>query len=719
MAILAGLLLGAALVVLLFARGKAPFVEREEYRPLATDAEIEEWTGELKRRGIPWTRVPDPPGVGPVVRERYWLSRAVYAMEVRRRGRRVVVEIHGVDVQTMGGGWASFGEGTITGDPTSFAGAEARIAWSCMGIRFRASSDGLAKLSFSEDGSRVAAVYFSWEAPELIAKAYGERIRDSSLPRPPYGSYRGQIPVTEALPRHAPEDVVKVAGRVVSTEGVPIADALVQLKGRNRTRIHADEQGRFHFDFRGRDAPWGQAICAGAVGYRNGEAALFTGDPTDDVVVELAPVDLSDHPSYAWVNPDPTHDPDDAMSCGTCHSWQYTEWLGSRHARSADHGHVSFERDRMRQEAPDAPDDCAGCHQPAFAASTGRGDYAPRGPMAGNHCDFCHKLRHTEDVGKPGVLGSLALARPDPSLLDRPGAIQHVFGASPDVTYAYMGASYDPYVSTSWLCAGCHQGGGLAGRPKVDTFEEWRAWASTREDERFRECQDCHMPTGTTVAAEGWKVGQFAWDALHREPSGLHSHAFPGITRALVRPALSVEVAKAWDEATGSWAVDVSVASKDVGHKVPTGTWTKHVLVGVWARQGDAWLVAAEGPRAVVDPSLPAPAAPLEGGDWRNAPGIVLGVFRKGGPAASGGAPASFWAPPAETDVEDTRLSPGETRTFRVRFSPRASGRGEPPTVEVRVLHRRGAIGSGPERTPWPLRPADPAPQVEWIRVTR
>src|SRR5262245_8055923 len=120
--------------------GGGEFEEREEYRAHATTAEVSEWTAELARRGLPWTRVPDPPGEGPVVREKYWLSRAVYEMEVRRRGSRLVVEIHGVDVQTMGGGWAAFGEGTITGDPSSFAGAEARITWSCLGIRFRAAS---------------------------------------------------------------------------------------------------------------------------------------------------------------------------------------------------------------------------------------------------------------------------------------------------------------------------------------------------------------------------------------------------------------------------------------------------------------------------------------------------------------------------------------------------------------------------------------------------
>src|SRR5439155_196216 len=138
-AVAAGLLLGCAVAAGLFACDKG-FVEREEYRPHATGAEVAEWQAEWDRRAKPHAAVPDPPGEGPVVSARYWLSRAVYEMEIRRRGGRAVVNIHGIDVQVMGGGWTAFGEGTITGEPSSFRGAEARIHWSCLGIRYRSAS---------------------------------------------------------------------------------------------------------------------------------------------------------------------------------------------------------------------------------------------------------------------------------------------------------------------------------------------------------------------------------------------------------------------------------------------------------------------------------------------------------------------------------------------------------------------------------------------------
>jgi hypothetical protein len=711
-----GALAGAGIAAALFARvGR----ERVVARPLAPAEEVAVWDEEGARRSPRLAEFPDPPGDGPVIRAQYRVSLPAYEMEVRRRGHRLTLGIRGTDVQVAGGAWIAFGEGRIDGGrDDAFGGSVARIAWSCVGLRFRTSSDGVARILFSPDGTTLTVHYLQGqeallvESPDTYVKAEGVLSRG---PRPPYGAILGQVPFTARMRAHASDARVVVTGRVVTTEGAAVPDALVQLKGVDATRVHADDEGRFSLEFRGAAAPRSQSICAGAAGHRNGETVLFTGDPTTGVEVELAPVPPGDHAGYAWVHPAPDRDPDDAQACGTCHSWQYTEWLGSRHARAADNGQVRHERDRMRRAAPEAPDDCVACHQPALAATQGAVPYAPRGVLAGNHCDFCHKIRHVEDVGKPGVLGSLALARPDPARRERPGDLHVVFGPAADVTFAYMGASWNPLFASSWLCAGCHQGGGLPGRAKVDTFEEWRAWAADREDERFRSCQDCHMPGGTTVREDGGRVDQIAWDALHRAPQAVHAHSFPGTGASFARDALRVEVEKRLDPATGTWEVEVAVTNVGAGHRVPTGTWTKHVAIGVWARRGDRWLLAKDGERAVLGARAPADEA-LAGGDWRGPPGALLGVFRRGKEEE----PASFWDPPTPADTVDTRLAPDETRTIRARFVdvPGAPA-GDPPVVEVRAVHRRGAIGSGHAGTPWEPRPNDAPPEVEWWRIER
>jgi hypothetical protein len=718
-----GCAIGLPLAILLL-RPHEPFRERVVTRPLAEKAEVVAWNEMGARRGKRLEEFPDPPGDGRVVSAKYWVSLPAYDMEIRRRGARVTLGIRGTDVQTAGGPWIAFAEGTITGDPESFRGAQARIVWSCVGLRHRGSADGVGRLVFSRDATELEAIYLQgYEALQVpladtYVKAYGRLMRGE---KPPYGAIRGQIPYTSPLARLDREAKLVVTGRVVTPEGGVVPDALVQLKGVDRTRVYADENGRFRLEMLGRDAPWTQSIGAGAIGYRNGETVLFTGDPTDDVVVELASIDMTDHPAYPWIHPAPDRDLDDVQACGTCHSWQYTEWLDSRHARMAEHGHVLYERERMRVRAPDAPDDCAACHQPAWAATTGRGEYEPRGVLASNHCDFCHKIRHVESAGSPlgargpGALGNIVLARPDPALRDRPGDIHRVFGPAPDVSYALMGASYNPMLSTSLVCAGCHQGGGVAGRPKIDTFEEWRSWASDRENETFRSCQDCHMPGSAVRTETGTNVDLFAWESLHRSPAAVHSHAFPGATASLARPALQVEVEKRFDAARGRWIVVVRVTNTGAGHRIPTGTWSKHVAIGVWARQGAAWLAADGGERVPLVGASAAPPGPLVGGDWRNPPGTLLGVTRKGGD----GRPADFYDPPATEETLDTRLLPGETRTIEARFVPAGEAAGPAPEVEVRVIHRRGAIGAGPEETPWELRPYDPAPQTEWTRIVR
>lgn len=713
---LAGLTLAG--VLLWRTRGPEAFVERVVTRPMAKPEDAAAWLEERDRRGRPLDEIPDPPGAGALVSATYWLSLPPYRMEIRRRGRRCTLGIHGVDAQTDGGGWTAFAEGSIDADPGSFRGAVARLSWWCIGLRNRRSSMGAARLTFSSDGRAVDAVYL--QGAEALAiptgdtyvKAYG-RLDDGRTPA--YGELRGQIPYTRAMKRHAGDARIRVTGVVRARDGAPIRDAAVQLQGIDRTRVHSDEAGRFQLEFAGRDAPWSQSICAGAPGFRNGETVLFTGDPGDGLVVELEPIDLDDHPAYRWIHPAPDKDPDDAQACGTCHAWQYAEWQGSRHGRMAENGHVIFERARMLRAGAAAPDDCAACHQPAYAAASGRGDYVPRGMAASNHCDFCHKIRHTADVRAPGVFGSLVLARPDPAVRDRPGDIHRVFGTAPDVTYAYMGASYSPYLGTSFLCAGCHQGGGAPGRPKIDTFEEWRRWAATREDERFRSCQDCHMPGGRTKNVDGKRFDLFAWETLHRTPAAVHAHDFQGTGTAFAKDALDVQVTKRFTRGDRRLPVTVSVTNRGAGHSIPTGTSTKHVALGVWARAGDRWLVAAPAsPRAMLGDDA-APGEALSAGDWRNPPGLVLGVFDR----TNGRLASDFWAPPAASDVDDRRLEPEATRTFEVVFDLPPDAPDVEPVVEVRVIHRRRPLARGPESIPYEPRPYDAAPELLWSRIVR
>jgi hypothetical protein len=713
-----GLLAGAgALHWLLAPDGTSGgFAEREEFFPRASAADVATWREQLEARAGRWRDVPDPPGAGRLVVARYWLSRAVYDMEVRRRGSRFVVAIGGVDPQFMGGGWTAVGEGRISGEAHGFRDAVATFTWSCLSVRYRHMSDGVGRIRFAPDGDTVAAVYMAWESPTTWAKAYGRRQVEGER-RPPYAALRGQIPYTPAMARLADDAEVTVHVEVVDERGAALDGALVQLKATEDVRTLSTGGGRATLRFAGRRAPFAQVITAGLPGHRNAETAFFAEDTERHGRIVLARLPTEDHPTYSWNRAAGSEHPDDLMACGTCHEWHFTEWHASRHGRSADNGHVTYERQRMLEARPDAPDDCVGCHQPALAVSSPDARWKPRGPLAGNHCDVCHKIADVLDVRESGVLGALRVLRPDPASGERPGGIHHVFGPLADSTFAYMGASYSPLFGESRLCAGCHQGGGRwrdGSPPKIDTYEEWRAWVADKEGEAAKQCQDCHMPGASTLSSDGKLIDQLAWDGLHRPASQVHSHRFDAVDAQFASSGFQLDVEKSRDTASGDWIVRVAMTNSGAGHKIPTGSWSKQVVVGVWAATAEGPLACVGGARAWLDPR--SDETRLVAGDWRNPAGFVLGM--RAASDAEGRRPTpDFWQPWPPDQVVDTRLAPGERRSVACRFE--ATPEGVEPVVDVRVLHRRAWLPRGAAGVPWTIEPYDPAPETLWRRVIR
>jgi len=720
--------LGCAALVLVLGLREPTFEEVEALRPLAPAARRRAWQADLVRRAAPWLEVPDPPGRGAVVIERYWLSHWSYELEVRRRGRRFVVAMSGVAPTLGGGPWAAVGDGRIEAPGPGFAGATATFCWSCLGARYRHASGGVGRLVFDADGEGVVATYLASESPTLWAKAYGRRVQPGEARPPPFGSLRGQIPCTPIMARLDAQARYRVRVRVSDEAGHAIAFAQVQLKGHGETRRQTDASGRGQIEFRGADMPRAPVLAAGADGFLNAQVVLMAGDDWPGLVANgcaerevplvLRAVDRVDHPGYRWRHASAADDPDDLMACGTCHPWHYDQWFESRHARMADNGHVTWERARMLASSVDAPDDCQGCHQPAHAVQAPQAPWKPRGPLAGNHCDFCHKIAGLKDVEASGVLGGYRMLRPDPEAKRQPGGIQHVFGTAPDVGYAYMGASISSLFEGSLLCAGCHQGGGrsdVGSPPKVDTYNEWATWVAGQAPGEVKTCQACHMAAGSMLAEDGTPMDQMAWDAMHRDPLEIHSHRFAGAQPPFASQSLELKVDKRRDLDSGDWIVTVEVKNSGAGHKVPTGTWSKRVIVGVWASVEGRALKQVGGDRCRLDPEARTDVA-YAAGDWRSPGGLVLGMHARSDPEGRQAAPP-FWAgwPPGE--VVDERLGPGETRVATCRFA--ASGSPRVPRVEIRVIHRRARLPHGLSSVPWTIGPHDPPPEVLWLRLLR
>jgi mono/diheme cytochrome c family protein len=149
-----------------------------------------------------------------------------------------------------------------------------------------------------------------------------------------------------------------------------------------------------------------------------------------------------------------------ARSCGTCHTKQQREWLGSQHGDAASPGLIA-QLDHALAPAQSAT--CRRCHTPLAEQTT---DLALR--AEGVQCGGCH-VRGWTRHGPHGV---------SPSLAKREG---------------YPLVTLDVYERSDY-CMPCHQlppRTAVNGKPLLDTYREWLEGPYMRQG---KQCQDCHMP---------------------------------------------------------------------------------------------------------------------------------------------------------------------------------------------------------------------------------
>jgi hypothetical protein len=224
-----------------------------------------------------------------------------------------------------------------------------------------------------------------------------------------------------------------------------------------------------------------------------------------------------------------------------------------------------------------------------------------------------------------------------------------------------MGPAYHPFFTTSALCAGCHQYETPGGLPALNTYAEWLDWSATQPV--LQTCQTCHMPQGRSRERER-PARRIAINALRRPPIQIHTHAFEGRELAAGVVLLDLEAGRQDD----SLVVTTRLEVRDVGHRVPTGSADKHLLLVVTANGPDGPLDLREGAR------LPDHA------EFGDAPGREFAQVLAD---AEGNTHVPFWR--AVRLVEDTRLVPGQP--VEVRHVFRASERGA-MRVRVELIHR-------------------------------
>jgi len=669
-----------------------------KYRPPAKPETIELWQRHYRdKRKL----VPPPPGPLPSTAQArdfsgtYRFGPYDYSLAIVQQGDQVVLASGGVDRQDIGGAFETVGIGRVDKD-------RIRARWWCLALSGNYANNGGAELWF--EGDRLRTRYYH-DADEAIEEGYGARGGAEKL------HYRIRVPKAE-------KPGAEVRGSVCGTGGEPVPDALVMVRGRPEQATRTAADGSFRLPVA--RIPYVFMVSAASPGYRTAVEAILLHEMRELRFV-LEPSPFSDDPRYEFV--DPTPDKGTRIwACGNCHRNSYAEWKKSRHAVAASSAvlRAVYEKDFLPalREGGASGDEglCAACHAPQAALDGGVARIGEvKGVAAlGNHCDFCHKSHHAERIDAPGVRGSLALGRPSPDDDRVPGPIKRVYGSLPDSDYLFMGAVWNPFFGTSALCAGCHEYVTPNGIPALSTYAEWRAWAEGRA--KAESCQTCHMPTG--VSKEGKKLAnRICVNALRRPLEQIHDHTFLG--RELLPTGVEL-AASAGRDAPERMTVKARITTRAVGHKVPTGSADKHLLLVVVARDADGRpLALAEGERVPDhaggegDPlALDAKgfAARLEAHDFAGLPGREYAQVLAAG---SGETHVPFWR--AVRVVSDTRLLPDAESLEVFSFAAPVGA----VTVRVELWHRlrfkshdvaRGVEGTG-------VRPLDLLVASEQVEV--
>jgi hypothetical protein len=508
-----------------------------------------------------------------------------------------------------------------------------------------------------------------------------------------------------------------ISGVVVDDDG-PVSDAVVRVQTTDQQTISSDD-GSFTLMLDDTDEK-SYNLTGWASGYFcSGPFEAAPGD--QEVLVELIRHADDDNRDYQWLPSRFYPGQGEDQGCAECHSREGTdlpfslpvdEWLLDAHAQSAtnprfltmyngtdlvgnqspltqqgssrDYGTFPLPPDPSQPyygpgyklDFPNSAGNCASCHTPAAALNEPY-NTDPNSLMGveaeGLPCDFCHKIWDVKldprsglpYPNTPGVL-SFEFRRPHEG---------HQFFAGPYDDVAPGEDTYSEVQTESAFCAPCH----FATFWDTTIYNSYGEWLLSpySDPETGQTCQDCHMPP--------LGASQFATDeagGLTRDPASIFSHRMPGaMDLELLQDALEMRVEAIREDE--SLRVSVSLYNDNAGHKIPTDSPLRHMLMIVEA-------VDSEGaPLEFMD----GPTLPPWAGEGKPDEGYFAGLPGKGYAlileelwteiSPSG----AYWNPTRV--VEDTRLEPFEEDFSSFSFN---APEGDELQIRVKLLLRRAFI---------------------------
>lgn len=434
--------------------------------------------------------------------------------------------------------------------------------------------------------------------------------------------------------------------------------------------------------------------------------------------------------------------------------WEYDEWLKSGHAttlydrhletmyngtnvsgsyspatvwsindtgrirlRPADTSPNVYFGPGYRLDYPNEYGNCAYCHAPAavtdlrsgvdlrglfFSTATAQGE--------GVTCDVCHKVIGVtlDENGfpyedQPGIL-SLQLLSPQAEADFTVGPFSTTF--TKDGPTRHFTCS--PIFSQSEFCAACHYGN-FHGTVIYNSYGEWKQSAYSqrylveneqkKENPGYRSCQDCHMSTEDEIAGtlpsqrdacSAEKIQNHDFDH-NMMKFGQNLKNLNEYIPLLVQDAASLDVASEILGDSNTLRVTVKVTNTKAGHKFPTDSPLRHLVLVVDVQDAQGYSV----------PQVGGDMIPVWGG---------VGTNKPFGMEAYGGKPgrifanllvdkdtnesptAAYWNPTklAVNDTvnnvsSDTRLKPAETNESQYSFAIPSNG---DVYVSVRLMYR-------------------------------
>ena len=198
----------------------------------------------------------------------------------------------------------------------------------------------------------------------------------------------------------------------------------------------------------------------------------------------------------------------------------------------------------------------------------------------GVSCDYCHTITR---MGLPTDRAQIAF----PEMYNQYYGLsyehrfgQQKFGPIAEGPTSGHTRGYSAVFSQSVFCAPCHQEVNGYGVVVQDTYNEWLKSDYSHPGSSYKTCQDCHMPTVSSLGMAPVPPSKHGPD----RPDA-HMHDLRGTTPAMLQTA--AELALNVEKEGGTVKATVDVTNNGTGHMLPTGLPYHQVVLVVRGLDAD------------------------------------------------------------------------------------------------------------------------------------